>query len=70
MKSRTDFSTTRSHALPAAPARISEPQVNSARPASRRRRKAAAITGMAKRETTPHAREGNSPQAMPGFVVS
>ncbi len=59
MKSRTEARTTRSQALPAAPARMSEPHQSSARRASFRRRKAAAIRGIAKR-----------PQAIPGFSES
>ncbi len=70
MKSRTEARTSRSQALPAAPARMSEPHQSSARRASFRRRKAAAIRGIATRETTPQAREGKSPQAIPGFSES
>ncbi len=70
MKSRTDLSTLRSQALPIAPAKMSEPQASSARPAAFRRRKAAAITGIAISETKPQKRDGKRPQAMPGFVVS
>jgi len=70
MKSRTDARTIRSQALPAAPARMSEPHQSSARRASFRRRKAAAIRGIATSETTPQARDGKRPQAIPGFSES
>ena len=69
-KSRTDARATRSQAFPAAPARMSEPQTSSGTRLSFLRRKASAITGIASSETTPQARDGKSPQAMPGFVVS
>jgi hypothetical protein len=70
MKSRTELKTTRSHAFPAAPARMSEPQASSTRPASFRLRKVSAMTGSARSDTRPQALDGKNPQAMPAFVVS
>jgi len=68
-KSRTDRRKRRSQPLPIVPARISAPQSRSPLPADFRPRNAAAITGAAARETQPQARDGNSPPAMPAFVV-
>jgi len=68
-KSRTDRRRRRSQPLPSVPARISAPQSRTPLLADFRPRKAAATSGAAASDTHPQACDGNSPQAMPAFVV-